>query len=180
MVKMGMFLADGFEECEALITLDMLRRAKMDVDTISIHERKEVTASHNIVIQADCLLEDVNLAEYDVLILPGGKGGTDNLDANEEVKASLVAHAQVGKLVCAICAAPSVLGHIGILEGKTYTCYPGFEGEYGGVHVEDKAVTDGNVITGKGMGAAFDFVREILKQFQSEEEIQELFASIQY
>ena len=108
-MKCLIFLADGFEDCEALITVDMLRRAGIDIDTVTINETNEVTASHGVTMIADRTLKDTDPAAYDVLILPGGKRGTMNLEADERVKASIRKHVYEGKLMCAICAAPSML-----------------------------------------------------------------------
>ena len=117
-MKFAIFLADGFETCEGLITVDMLRRAALSIDTISMNETLEVTTSHGIRLQADRLFSDFDAEEYDVLIMPGGKLGTVNLEANERLKAIFKAHLESGALTCAICAAPSILGHMGLLKGR--------------------------------------------------------------
>ena len=146
-MKFAIFLADGFETCEGLITVDMLRRAALSIDTISMNETLEVTTSHGIRLQADRLFCDFDAEEYDVLIMPGGKLGTVNLEANERLKAIFKAHLESGALTCAICAAPSILGHMGLLKGRKYTCFPSFnEDAFGGEYQNELAVTDGNLI----------------------------------
>ena len=180
-MKCLIFLADGFEDCEALITVDMLRRAGIDIDTVTINETNEVTASHGVTMIADRTLKDTDPAAYDILILPGGKRGTMNLEADERVKASIRKHVDEGKLMCAICAAPSILGHMGILKGKKYTCFPSFRDDsYEGKYQMELAVTDGNIITGRGMGASIEFARQILKQLVDEKTLRRVEYGIQY
>ncbi len=179
-MKCLVYLATGFEECEALITVDLLRRADIEVDMVSISDSLEVSSSHQIVVKANRLLKDVNVKDYDVLILPGGKVGTANLEASMEVKNAVQNHFEEGKLTCAICAAPSILGHLGILENRKYTCFPSFDGNYGGSYQEVLAVSDGNLITGRGMGATIEFAREILKKLVSEQVLENVENGIQY
>ena len=180
-MKCLIFLADGFEDCEALITVDMLRRAGIDIDTVTINETNEVTASHGVTMIADRTLKDTDPAAYVVLFLPGGKRGTMNLEADERVKASIRKHVDEGKLMCAICAAPSILGHMGILKRKKYTCFPSFRYDsYEGEYQMELAVTDGNIITGRGMGASIEFARQILKQLVDEKTLRRVEYGIQY
>lgn len=178
--KCAIFLADGFETCEGLITVDLLRRAKVTVDLISMNDTLTVTTSQSVVLQAEKLYSEVNPDEYDVLILPGGKVGTKNLEACDSLKEAVKKHFEEGKLTCAICAAPSIFGHLGMLEGKSYTCFPDFDGEYGGSYQQELAVRDGNLITGRGMGATIEFARLILKQLISEEELKKVQHGMQY
>ncbi len=180
MNKCAIFLAEGFEECEALITVDMIRRTDVGIDMISLSDSYEVTSSHNITVKADYLLDEVSLEDYDALILPGGKLGTENLEKCEVLKNALVKHYEENKLVCAICAAPSIFGHLGFLKDKNYTCFPSFDDDYKGTYQKVFAVCDGNVITGRGMGATIEFAKEILLKYKSEEEVEELLESIQY
>jgi len=180
-MKSAIFLAEGFEECEALITADMLKRGGQEVDLVSISADLNVKGSHGFVIQADVLYKDMNAMDYDALILPGGKLGTANLEAFEPLKTDLEMHYGAGKLTCAICAAPSVLGHMGLLKDRHYTCFPTFdEDSFGGTYEMELSVTDGNVITGRGMGATIEFARNILKQCISEEELKQVEYGIQY
>lgn len=176
----AIFLADGFETCEGLITIDMLRRAGVEIDMISMNDTLTVTTSQKVVLQAEKLYKDINPADYDVLILPGGKVGTANLEACESLKEALVKHFESGKLTCAICAAPSIFGHLGMLEGKKYTCFPDFDDAYGGEYQMKLAVNDGNLITGRGMGATIEFAREILKKIVSEEVLKKVQHGMQY
>lgn len=179
--KCAIFLADGFEECEGLITVDMLRRAGITIDTISMNETDEVTTSHKIRLHADRLFRDTDIAGYDVLILPGGKLGTENLEKSEELKQYLVSWFNQGKLIAAICAAPSIFGHLGLLKGKHYTCFPDFySAKYEGIYEMEPAVTDGNIITGRGMGATVEFARMILRQLVDEETIRNVEYGMQY
>lgn len=158
MSKIGICMADGCEEIEGLTVVDLLRRAKLNIDMISITGSREVCGSHNIKFQCDAKIEDVNWEDYDGIVLPGGIPGTPNLEANEIVTDTVKKFVEEGKLVAAICAAPSIFGHLGILEGKNATSYPGFEDEMKGCHYQiDAVAVDGNIITSRGMGTAIDF-----------------------
>ncbi len=151
------FLADGFEETEALATLDVMRRAKLDVQTVGV-TGEYVTSSHNVTVKADILLDDVNLDEADGAVLPGGMPGTLNLRASQGVIDCVRFCYDNNKLVAAICAAPSILGQLGMLNGKSATCFPGFEDELIGAHyTAEHTQTDGNIITAKGAGCAVEF-----------------------
>ena len=158
MKKTGVFLAEGFEEIEGLTVVDILRRAGIDVVTISVMGQKEVCGSHKITVLADALFEEVNFEEYEGIVLPGGMPGTTNLGGHSGVNQIIKSFAEQGKLVAAICAAPSVLGQAGILEGKKAACYPGFEDKLTGAEVTfEEVAEDGNVITSRGMGTAIPF-----------------------
>lgn len=158
MSKLGIFMADGCEEIEGLAVVDVVRRAKMDIVTISITKSNTVTGSHNITFLTDTVFENVDFKELDGIILPGGMPGTLNLGSHSGVVSIIKEFAAAGKLVCAICAAPSVLGAAGVLAGKKATCHPGFEEKLTGAsHCTDNVVTDGNIITSRGMGTAIDF-----------------------
>ncbi len=163
------FLANGFEEVEALTPVDVLRRGGVDVKTVGIGG-KTVTGSHGISVLADLEESEMDVASLSGVVLPGGMPGTKHLDASETVKTALAAADKKGVLIAAICAAPSVLGHAGLLDGKRATCFPGFEGELTGATLcHDVAVTDGNVITGKGAGAALPFALAILSYLKGAE-----------
>lgn len=153
-----LFLADGFEEIEALAPVDLLRRAGIEVKTVGVGG-SVITGSHGIPVTTDLCAENAPLTNaLDAVILPGGMPGTKNLEASKEVQAALDFAAANGKLLCAICAAPSVLGHKGLLNGKEAIAFPGFEGDLLGARISEKAVVkDGNVITAKGAGVAVDF-----------------------
>ena len=166
MNRIYVFLADGFETVEALAPVDVMRRAGLDVVTVSIMGRKEVISAQSVTVVADALYENISLADADALILPGGGVGTDNLSAHEPLRTQLVNACSRGLLVAAICAAPMVFGRIGILEGKRATCYPGCEGDLFGAEYTAKAVEqDGNILTACGPGASFDFGFAIVKHF---------------
>ena len=175
-----MFLADGFEEVEALAPLDILRRCGVDVVTLGV-TGEYVTGAHNIIVKADALLNEADLSNVDAVILPGGLGGTENMDASEEVKRIVQYAADNGKLVCAICAAPSILGKMGLLEGKEATCYPGFEDTFkGGKYIKRSVVKSDNFITSDGMGSAYKFGFEIASALCGEETAEKVKEMIQY
>lgn len=177
MKKIGIFMADGCEEIEGLTVVDILRRAGIMIDMISIMGRKQVTGSHGIAFICDLLAEDADFDGYDGLVLPGGMPGTTNLGANDIVTTQIKRFAKEGRLVAAICAAPSVLGDEGILNGKKATSYPGFEDRLTGAEtLTDRVVVDGNVITSRGMGTAIYFalaITEYLIDRTTAEEIRE-------
>lgn len=165
MKKVALFLASGFEETEALGTVDILRRAEIPTETVSITGKKEVTGAHGITVLADKLFEEVDFSAIGVLVLPGGMPGSKNLNEHEGVKKQLQIFAQEGKQVAAICAAPMVLGGLHLLEGKKATVYPGFEPELIGAEITGKPVAvDGNIITGKGPGLVFDFALQLVEE----------------
>ena len=164
-----LFLAEGFEETEAIVTTDILRRGYADVKTVSVSGDKAVTGAHGITVMADISINEVKKADAEAFILPGGMPGTKNLAESEEVKELLLYGYEKEKLVCAICAAPSVLGKYGILKGRRAVCYPGFEDFLDGAKVyETPVMHDGNVITSRGAGTAHLFAEEILVAFKGE------------
>ena len=150
------FLAPGFEESEAICPIDILRRAGLDVVTVSITDDREVTGAHGITVKADVCLADMPDCHPDAILLPGGMPGTLNLKACDALRHYLL-KAERDTLLCAICAAPMILGELGLLEGKHATCYPGFEQHLTGAILGDKVEWDGNVITACGMGVAMQF-----------------------
>lgn len=162
MANAVLVLIDGFEEIEALATVDILRRGGVDVTTASLTDSLTVTAGHNVKVEADAMFADVDAQAADILIIPGG---TTAFDGHEGLKKEVAARAKAGKWVAAICAAPMVLGGLGILDGKDATCYPGFEKFCKGATVKEvPAVVDGKVITGRGPGWAMEFALTILEQ----------------
>lgn len=163
------FLAEGFEETEAIAPIDILRRSGADVKTVGVGSRT-VTSSHKITVTADLSEDELTTDGLEAVVLPGGMPGTLNLEASATVRKYLDYAAENGLVICAICAAPSILGHKGLLNGKRATCFPGFEKELIGAKVTDApAVTDGNVITGKGAGAAVEFGLAISARLCGEE-----------
>lgn len=156
-------LADGFEEIEALTPVDLMRRAGIDVKTVGVNGRV-VVGSHGIAVVADILPEEIPLDELDMVVFPGGMPGAKNLDASPLTDVVIEAAGRCGARLSAICAAPLVLGHRGLLEGKRATCYPGFEPElYGAECLKENVVTDGNITTASGMEAAMEFGRELVR-----------------
>lgn len=175
----AILLANGFEEIEALTPLDMLRRAGLDAKTVSITEEKRVKGSHGIEISADMTKNEVDVSKVDYVIFPGGMPGAENLDKSDLTDRIIEAVKENGGGFAAICAAPMVLGHRGLLEGKKACCYPGFEKELIGADVQyDACVTDGNVTTARGMGVALSFAEEIVTIIAGKEVSEKLSVSI--
>ena len=174
-----LFLANGFEEIEALATVDVLRRAGLEVKTVGVGSTT-VTGSHHITVTADMEQSQVLTDNMEMVILPGGMPGTLNLEDSTVVTTCVRYCVQNNLPVAAICAAPSILGHMGLLKGKKAVCFPGFEQELEGAEIGDGFVCrDGQVITAKGAGAAVDFGLEIVKMLQGEEAALRLRKSIQ-
>lgn len=166
-------MVNGFEDIEALEPIDIMRRAEIPVLTVGVYDKK-VTSSHNVTIETDILIDEVNTDNMDMLVLPGGPGHT-NLDDSKKVH-NLISYARENDIyIAAICASPSILGKLGILDGKKYTCFPGFEQFcQGGIFSGDKAVLDGKILTARGAGAASDFgfcMTEILKGKETAEKL---------
>lgn len=163
------FLADGFEEVEALTVVDLLRRAGICVTTASVMEDREVKGAHDIPVKADAMAQDVDYNRADLVVLPGGGHGTENLGKSQIVKEQCLAFAD-GKQVAAICAAPTVLAGLGLLENRKATCYPGMEGGMHGALMQNQpVVADGNITTGRAPGAAIPFALELIRQLRGEE-----------
>lgn len=156
------FLTTGFEEIEAIATIDILRRAELNVKSVSLTDNKQVTGSHQISVLADLMFDEVDFSTPQMLVLPGG---TVKYNEHEALKKQITAFAQKGEKVAAICASPMVLGGLGLLEGKNATCYPGFEQYLKGATLQtDKAVVvDGNITTGRGPGLTIDFALKIVE-----------------
>ncbi len=168
--KIGMMSADGFEEIEMLTVVDLARRAGIACDIISASGNIEITGSHGICVTADLLFEEAHFDSYDALAIPGGMPGTKRLGAHEGVCGRLREAFDQGKLVAAICAAPTVLGKIGLLRGRKAICYPGMEDGLIGADVTyESVVRDGNIITSRGMGTAIDFGLAIVEYFKGPE-----------
>ena len=161
------FLATGFEDIEALAPVDIMRRAGLPVETVSITGTEIVESAHGVGIKADRLLAEVDFSKADMIVLPGGLPGSNNLDACAPLTNAIAATFAARKPIATICAAPLVFGHLGILQGKKATCYPGVEGELAGATYTAAIVEqDGNVITGKGPAAAFEFGYTIVDFFK--------------
>lgn len=152
------FLATGFEDIEAIAPVDIMRRASIEVRTVSITGEHTVMSAHGVSIVADMLLSDVDFQQAQMLVLPGGLPGATNLDACQPLTEAIVRHHEAGGAIAAICAAPLVFGHLGLLKGHRATCYPGVEPELKDAICTSAIVErDGNIITGKGPAAAFEF-----------------------
>lgn len=182
MKQVYIFLAEGFEEIEALTVVDFLRRGKVDVKMVSVSGSKMVTGSHAISVSTDITLEEALAKDVDAYVLPGGMPGTRNLQACAPlVEKLLEKYKEDNAYICAICAAPLVLGLNHLLEGKKACCYPGFEEDLLGAHVSyDPVSVDGKVITSRGMGTAIAFASEILAAISSKEHAKEIEESIIY
>jgi len=172
-----LFLSTGFEEIEALTTVDLLRRAGISLQTVSCEDAQMVRGSHDIQVMADRLYKDVDFQDAEMLILPGGSRRLGEFPALCEL---LKKHNAEGKDIAAICAAPSVLGDLGILEGKQATCYPGFESYLGDAYVGGLVVESKNVITAKGPGLSSDFAFCLIEHLAGEEIADEVYDKAQY
>ncbi|MDR0612262.1 MAG: DJ-1/PfpI family protein [Dysgonamonadaceae bacterium] len=167
MKKVFVFLSDGFEETEAIATTDVMLRGELDVTTVSVTGKLQVTGAHGIAVNAQALFENTDFSKGEMLVLPGGMPGASNLNAHRGLKNLLKQYAQEGKKLAAICAAPLVLGGLDLLQGKKATAYPGFESTLKGAeYVTAGIVKDGNIITGKGPGFALDFGLAIVEELQ--------------
>lgn len=156
------FLAEGFEECEALVPVDILRRANIEIKTVGVGGNI-ITGSHNIPVVCDTVNKNLSFENLEGIILPGGMPGTLNLEKDKTVQNAIDYCINNNLLISAICAAPSILGHKNLLSGKKATCFPGFEKDLFGATVCDTPIVcDGNIITSHGAGAAFEFGFEIL------------------
>ncbi len=162
MKKALIFLTTGFEEIEALATVDILRRGDVDIKTVSLIDDKTVVASHGVPVVSDLMFSETDFSDIDMLILPGG---TPKIDEHDGLKEKVMEFYNAGKNVAAICAAPMVFGGLGILKGKEATAYPGFEKYLDGaiLKTQEAVVVQGNVVTGRGPGLTFDFALQLLE-----------------
>ena len=164
MKKANIYLAEGFEEIEALTVADVLRRAGVDVNIIAVSDVVEVKGAHNITVIADKTFDEIDNKSADILILPGGMPGTTNLEKHEGLKSLIKEFYKEEKYIAAICAAPSILGKMGLLESSMATCYPGFEKDlHGAIHSDDLVIRHKNIITSKGPGTAMLFALELVE-----------------
>lgn len=181
MRKVYAFFAEGFEEVEALMVIDLLRRTKkVDVTTVSITDKDMVRSSHGFNIQTDAHIKDIDFEEGEMIFLPGGMPGTLNLDACEELTKQVAKYYEEGKYVAAICAAPTILSHLGILKDKNATCHFSVADDmecktYGG-----SVVTDGNIITANGLGAAMDMGLKLAEILVDKECAEHIAKAIEY
>ena len=169
------FFADGFEEIEALTAVDTLRRAGLNVEIVSVTPDEIVVGAHDVSLLCDVNFENCDFFDAELLLLPGGMPGAATLDKHEGLRKLILSFAEKGKPIAAICAAPMVLGKLGLLKGKKATCYPGFEQYLEGAEwVGEHVVRDGNIITGMGPGAAMEFALAIVELLAGKEKVDEL------
>lgn len=181
MAKAYIFLADGFEEVEGLTVVDLLRRAGVDLEMVSIMGSTAISGSHGIRLQADLTFEEIEPEQADLFILPGGMPGTNYLAAHEGLAKLLREQNAAGKRIAAICAAPSVLGGLGLLKGRTATCYPGFEEKLTGAFTTQNQVeVSGNITTSRGVGTAIPFALSLIAQLKGQAAADEIGRGIVY
>ncbi len=181
MAKVYEFLANGFEDIEALGPVDVLRRGGIVVKTVSIGDSLMVESAHGVQVKADMMFADADFSDADMLLIPGGMPGAKNIDEHEGVRRAVLRQTEQKKLVGAICAGPMVLGHLGLLRGKRATCYPGFETELdGATYTAEQYTVDGNIVTGKGPGATLDYAYAILALMKGEQVVDELKKGMMY
>lgn len=179
MKQVSVFLADGFEEIEGLTVVDILRRAGVRVDTVSVTGDKTIHGAHQIDVQADFLFEEMDFEQADMLVLPGGMPGTLNLMNHKGLQELLKAYHEKGRYIAAICAAPSIFGRLGFLKGRRACCYPSFEEKLEGAEVVcDPVSVDGHIITSRGMGTAILFALKLTALLCGEEKAEEIGRSI--
>ena len=175
-MKTMILVTNGLEECEALLTYDLLYRAGIEAELVGLTD--EVTSSHKLTFKAHKNIDDIDSNEYECLVLPGGMPGTLNLENDDRVQKLIDKFVSDNKYVAAICAAPSILIHKGLLKNDKFICFPGFEN--GLTPASSKAVQDGKFITGKGLGAAIEFSYLIIKNLINEDKAKEVLNKIQY
>jgi 4-methyl-5(b-hydroxyethyl)-thiazole monophosphate biosynthesis len=178
-MKAYIFLANGFEEIEAIAPIDIFRRANIEVITVSISDSKEVTGAHGVPILADSLFSEIDFNSDYLIFLPGGMPGTKNLDEHIGLKNLINMQVKAGKPIAAICAAPSILGKMGLLEGKEAICYPGFENQLLGAKIsENKIAKSGTISTAKGAGIAIQFALKLVEEVKGKAEADRIANSI--
>ncbi len=183
--RVAVFFANGLEECEALVLTDLLYRASVPCDKVSITDNLAVTSSHEVTVVCDRTIadEDFDFAAYDMLVLPGGMPGTKNLRACGPLCDAVRAFATSGRAVAAICAAPSILAELGLLEGRDVTSNPNFQhvlAEHGARVLQDAVVTDGNLMTSKGLGTAVELGLELVRHFLGDDAVEDVKRKIVY
>lgn len=181
MKKVYLFLAEGFEEVEALTVVDILRRGGIDCQTVSIMGDYDVTSSHMVTVRADLLFDEADFSDGQMLVMPGGVPGTPNLKAHAGLAKLIRQYKEEGKDLAAVCAAPTIYGEMGLLEGKNATCFPGMEeGLIGANKLTDNVVCDGQFITSRGMGTCIDFGLALLARLTDQDKAQEIGKKIVY
>lgn len=178
--KVTTFLTDGFETVEALAVVDILRRANIKVDLVSINSNIDVMSAQQIAVKAEFTFDEYSLEDTDMIFLPGGPG-TSNYNENKELLRNIKEFYESGRPVAAICAAPKILGQLGLLKGKKATCFPGCEDDLTGAEIiVAKVVTDGNIITARGMGASIEMGLELVKILAGKETSDKIARSTQF
>lgn len=181
MSKVYIFLADGFEDIEGLTVVDLMRRAGIDIETVSIKNSREIVTSHEITMYTDRTFSGTDFSDADMLVLPGGMPGTKYLGEYEPLTGLLCEFYRKGGKIAAICAAPSIFGALGFLKNRKATSYPSFMDKLDGADtVEDEVVTDGNVTTSRGLGTAIPFTLSLIGQLEGREKAEEIADSIVY
>ena len=181
MTHIAVFLAEGFEEIEALTVVDLCRRAKLETDMVSVTGSLSVTGSHGIAVTADKLLTDTDFSDLDMIVLPGGMPGTTNLEACEPLMAQVRAFDGEKRRLAAICAAPGIFGRMGLLEGRNATGHPSVTDALAGADVSQKdVVSDGHILTSRGMGTAIPFALKIVEIFTDKDKARSIGQGIVY
>ncbi|MDO4496684.1 MAG: DJ-1/PfpI family protein [Bacteroidales bacterium] len=180
-MKVYVMLATGFEITEAMLPIDILKRAGIEAITVSVENLDVVAASNGTRVLPDLKMSDANLSDGEMIFLPGGMPGSKNLDENPAVINAVSAYNEAGKWLVAVCAAPLVFGHMGLLNGQKATCYPGFEDElHGADHQQQTVVRSGKIITGCGPGACFALGREMVAALVSEEAADKILSQMMF
>jgi 4-methyl-5(b-hydroxyethyl)-thiazole monophosphate biosynthesis len=178
-MQIYLFLAEGFEEIEAIAPIDIFRRAGLIVTTVSISDEKAVTGAHGITVLADSIFEQTNFVEDSMLFLPGGLPGTTNLDNHSGLKTLIQIQSDKGNKMAAICAAPSIFGKMGLLADKEAICYPGFENQLQKATLSTSdTIRSGNIFTAKAAGSAMDFTLMIVSDLKGKEVAEAIRASM--
>ena len=181
MSKTAIFIAEGFEEIEALTVVDLLRRAKIEIQMISVSDRISVTGSHGITVQCDALYNKFDFEKLEMIILPGGLPGTTNLEAFEPLMEQIREFDRTGKYISAICAAPGILGRMEILKGRKACSYPTSENQLFGADIQHtQTVISDHILTSRGMGTAIAFGLAIVARLQGQESADNLGTAIVY
>lgn len=183
MAEAVIFMANGTEECETLITVDVFRRAGIPIEIVSIEDDKTVMTAHSVPVVCEKTLDEFSLGEEKFLIIPGGLKGVERMVACERLGELIKAHHKAGKPLAAICAGPTVLGSLGLLEGHKATCFPGCEdglGENVDYQGDAYALADREIVTGRGVGATFEFALKLLEILRGKESSDELRRKLQY
>ena len=178
-MRIFLFLAEGFEEIEAIASVDIFRRAGIEVTTVSITDKLLVTGAHNVGVQADTVFSKADFSGNYLIYLPGGMPGTLNLDNHSGLKKLIETQLSKGKKVAAICAAPSILGKMGALKNKEAVCYPGFESQLTGAKIpQAKIAKSDNILTAKGPGVAIPFALKIVEELKGKQVAEEVAAAM--